>query len=93
MSDRLPRNGHTGPKEEPITLRIRTTLLASLLLLALTRGEAHAYLDPATGSYALQILAAAFFGALFALKMFWGSVKAFVGGLFRRSGDIKPNDD
>jgi len=73
----------------PLTRKI---LLATLLVLALARGEAHAYLDPATGSYALQILAAAFFGALFALKMFWTSVKAFLSGLFRRS-PAKPNDD
>jgi hypothetical protein len=82
-----------GLIQEPITLRIRTTLLWTILLLALTHGEANAYLDPATGSYVLQILAAAFFGALFALKMFWGSVKAFFGGLFRRPGDAEPNDD
>lgn len=82
-----------GPIQEPTPLRIRTTLLWTILLLAFTRGEAHAYLDPATGSYALQILAAAFFGALFALKMFWGSVKAFFGSRFRRSSDVEPNDD
>ena len=74
-------------------MRSRTLLLWTILLLALTRGEAHAYLDPATGSYALQILAAAFFGALFALKMFWTSVKAFFGNLFGKSRNAEPNDD
>jgi hypothetical protein len=48
-------------------------VLASLLLVR----EAHAYLDPGTGSYILQILIAGLFGALFMLKMFWGSIVGF----------------
>ena len=38
---------------------------------------AYSYLDPGTGSYLIQILVAAIFGSLFALKMFWGRIKAF----------------
>ena len=34
-----------------------------------------AYLDPGTGSYALQILLAALFGGMFALKQSWAEVK------------------
>lgn len=45
------------------------------------------YLDPGTGSYALQLLLAGAFGGLFALKQSWGQVRAwfapFVSG--RRS--------
>ena len=51
-------------------------LLAALASLFLVR-EAHAYLDPGTGSYILQILIAGLFGALFMLKMFWGRIVGF----------------
>jgi hypothetical protein len=50
-------------------------VLASLLLVQ----EAHAYLDPGTGSYILQILIASLFGALFMLKVFWGRIVGFFG--------------
>jgi hypothetical protein len=53
-------------------------LLAVLALLLLVR-EAHAYLDPGTGSYILQILIAGLFGALFMLKVFWGRIAGFFG--------------
>ena len=53
-------------------------LLAVLASLLLVR-EAHAYLDPGTGSYILQILIAGLFGALFMLKVFWGRIVVFFG--------------
>ena len=45
------------------------------------------YIDPGTGSYLLQILAAGLFGALFALKLFWHRIV----GLFRRGRSPKPD--
>jgi hypothetical protein len=51
-------------------------LLAVLASLVLAR-EAHAYLDPGTGSYILQIVIASLFGALFMLKVFWGRIVGF----------------
>ena len=38
--------------------------------------NAQAYIDPGTGNYLLQIVLAAMFGALFALKIFWAKIKA-----------------
>jgi hypothetical protein len=38
-----------------------------------------AYLDPGTGSYALQVLLAALFGGLFALKQSWSSLTNWLG--------------
>jgi len=58
-----------------ITLCALLAVLASLLLVR----EAHAYLDPGTGSYILQILIAGLFGALFMLKVFWGRIVGFFG--------------
>jgi hypothetical protein len=36
-----------------------------------------AYIDPGSGSYVLQIIAATFFAVVFTLKVFWSRVRAF----------------
>jgi hypothetical protein len=46
-----------------------------------------AYLDPGSGSYLLQLLLAALFGGLFALRMSWGRVKSFFRRVLRREDD------
>jgi len=45
-------------------------LLTAFLLMATTK-EAHAYIDPGTGSLVIQILLATVFGSLFMIKVFW----------------------
>ncbi len=53
----------------------RTSNIAFVTLLLLTTaGSAHAYLDPGTGSFAIQVLVASAVGALFAVKRFWGAI-------------------
>ncbi len=69
-------------------MRRRATLGAGLILLVvavfLFPMQAHAYLDPGTGSYFIQIALAAIVGALFAVRLFWGRIKAFFQKLFSR---------
>lgn len=38
---------------------------------------AHAYIDPGTGSFIIQMLVGAFFGAAYLVRRFWGSIIAF----------------
>jgi len=45
--------------------------------------DAHAYLDPGTGSYVLQIVIAGIVSALFTIKMFWRRVVDFFSQLFK----------
>jgi len=45
--------------------------VAILTVSLLATHPAHAYLDPGSGSYALQVGIAGLLGALFSLKMFW----------------------
>ncbi len=55
----------------------RHWILLSLTLLFLCIApyrRAQAYVDPGTGSYILQIILAALFGALFALRVFWAKI-------------------
>lgn len=45
---------------------------------------AHAYLDPGTGSYMLQIILAAIVGLAYTIKIYWTKVKAFFINLFSK---------
>ncbi|MDP2720720.1 MAG: hypothetical protein Q8O75_02145, partial [bacterium] len=58
-------------------------------------GKAHAYLDPGTGSYILQILAAGVLGGLFAVKTFWRSIRGFFSNIFsgKKKTDRKKKND
>jgi hypothetical protein len=61
----------------------RVLLVLALLLLALP-STAHAYLDPGTGSYVVQLLIGTVLGGLFAVGMFWRRAVASVKRLFKR---------
>ncbi len=56
-----------------VSLLLEGAALVTGLLLADSR-PAHAYLDPGTGSYALQVTIAGVFGAFFSLKLFWSRI-------------------
>jgi hypothetical protein len=68
--------------------RVAKALLLLALLLLLLPSTAHAYLDPGTGSYIVQILIGTVLGGLFALGVFWRRAVASIRRLFqRRSSD------
>lgn len=48
--------------------------------------RAHAYLDPGTGSYVIQVLAAVFFGGFFVIKTWWSQIKNFLSNLMGGKG-------
>jgi hypothetical protein len=54
--------------------------LSLVFAVVLTPGDAHAYIDPGTGSFVIQGIIAAIVGAGFAIKMFWHRIKAFLTG-------------
>lgn len=64
----------------------------SLLLIISFPCFAYAYLDPGTGSYILQILIAAFFASLYAIKRYWHQIKSYLSGLFMRSKPEQHNE-
>ena len=64
-------------------------LLAIVLLTAVE--PLHAYLDPGTGSYVVQLLIGGLLGGLFALGMFWRRVLTFIKRLFKRGGSGEEN--
>ena len=62
---------------------VAAALLAALLLLSPT--SAHAYLDPGTGSYVLQMIIAGLVGTAFAVKLYWLRIKRFIVGIFSKN--------
>jgi hypothetical protein len=47
-----------------------------VLVVAALPATAHAYLDPGTGSYLLQLLIGSALGGLYAVKLLWGRIRA-----------------
>jgi hypothetical protein len=73
------------PEGEPMLLRKILTISLLLMFFSFSFPMlAHAYLDPGTGSYILQLALAAIVGALFAVRLFWGRIKAFFTRLFSK---------
>ncbi len=54
--------------------------------------KAYAYLDPGTGSYIFQLLIAFLLGGIFAVKLFWNSIKTFFKNLFLRKKSEKSEE-
>lgn len=67
-------------KLKRLVSRIGSYALLAILAWALLPHDAHAYLDPGTGSYIFQVLVAALLGAFFMLRLFW----ARITGVFRK---------
>ena len=66
--------------------KLKHVLFVCLLFLFVFPQKAHAYLDPGTGSYLLQVAGAAIFGALFFVKSWWGGLKHFISSILRKDG-------
>ena len=49
----------------------------------------HAYLDPGSGSFIIQLLLASLVGGLFILKTYWKRIIGF----FRKSSSVEPEKD
>lgn len=66
-------------------MKVNSLALSAVLIVVVSYDTAYAYIDPASGSYILQMALAGLLGALFALKMYWKKVKAFLTSRFRNS--------
>ena len=80
---------HGAGDREPVFRAV-----AAALVLFLGFGpQAHAYIDPGTGSLVIQGLIAAFVGAAFALKNFYYTkVKRVIDFVLRRKPAAQPSD-
>jgi len=64
--------------------RLASSVVWVVLLLLIFTRDAHAYLDPGTGSYILQLIIAGLVGTVFAVKIYWGKIRAFFSSLFSK---------
>lgn len=62
---------------------MRAVIAIVAILMIVWSSDAYAYLDPGTGSYALQIIIAGIVSVLFSLKMFWQRIVVFFTNLFK----------
>ena len=62
--------------------------IIALVLVFVVPPRAHAYLDPGTGSYVVQILIATLLGGVVAFKSYWFKIKNIFTGK-KKNGNSK----
>jgi drug/metabolite transporter (DMT)-like permease len=67
--------------------------IAVIVLLFVFTRQAHAYLDPGSGSYIFQLLLAALVGALFAVRIYWKRIRTFFRRLLSKEKSAKREDE
>ena len=63
------------------------------LVFAVLARPAHAYLDPGTGSYFVQILIAGLAGGGYLIVTFWSKIKGFFSSILKSGKKEKKADD
>jgi len=66
-------------------MKTSNILIAALFFFVISIKPTFAYLDPGTGSFILQVLAAGFLGGLFAVKTFWNNITTFFSNLVSKT--------
>jgi hypothetical protein len=61
-------------------------------LCAIGASPVHAYVDPGSGSMAVQAILAGFLGVLLAVKIYWKKLGNFFRNLFRSGGKNESED-
>ena len=56
-------------------ISVPVPFFATACLFLASTDTAHAYIDPGTGSYLIQIIAAAVLASIFVMKRFWKNIK------------------
>ena len=69
--------------------RILDIALVLAILYLISVKNTYAYIDPGSGSYLLQIVAAGLLSSIFIIKKFWRNIKEFVSSLLRATSGKK----
>jgi glucan phosphoethanolaminetransferase (alkaline phosphatase superfamily) len=71
-----------------ITMKVlsgfKNVLILAVILIFWPIRKTHAYIDPGTGSYIIQVMIGGLLGAAFALKVYWKKVKAYFSNLLSK---------
>lgn len=73
-------------------LSVGAILGVATAVLVISAAPAQAYIDPGTGSYILQVVAATVLAALFVVKTTWRQFRARIAGIFTRRTGTGPQD-
>jgi len=73
-----------------LPMKLLSVTALFFLFLAFGTKEAHAYLDPGSGSYILQLIVAGGIGAIFGIKTFWHQIKIFFTNLLKMNKNTPP---
>jgi len=60
-----------------------------LMVIFLLPNSAHAYIDPGSGSYVLQIILASLLGGIFYIKTIWRKIRSLLSNLFAKKDDAE----
>jgi hypothetical protein len=63
------------------------------LFFTISTKPAHAYLDPGTGSFLIQIIVGGFLGGIFIIKGYWQRISAFFSKNKQDDSSKKSEDD
>ena len=61
--------------------------LFSMIWGLMPAARAHAYLDPGSGSFILQLIVASLLGIIFVMRRYWGKISMFIRNLFIKEDD------
>jgi energy-coupling factor transporter transmembrane protein EcfT len=64
--------------------RIYLYSVTGIVILLMLPAMSHAYLDPGSGSYIIQIIIAGLVAGSFAIKLYWRKLKTFLKSLLGR---------
>lgn len=70
--------------------RLATWIAALLVFWAIAAPSAHAYIDPGSSSFIIQIMVGAAAGAGLAIATFWRRIRAFFSRVFGRGEEGTP---
>lgn len=72
---------------------LRNAVVWAVLLLVVCAQHAHAYIDPGSGSYVLQLILAGLLGAGVAVRIYWKRIRASVlRVLSGRQGEVDDHE-
>ena len=71
----------------------RSITYAACAMVCLIAMPAHAYVDPGTGSMAIQIIIGGIVAAAFMIKTYYYGIKRWIARLFERDGGYEVEED
>ena len=67
-----------------VLIGFKNVVILTVILFFCSICQVHAYIDPGTGSYIIQMMIGGLLGATFALKIYWKKIKAYFSTLFSK---------